>query len=206
MSAKKPKIGSIRWHEQKLKEKREKARLRGKRNGFGKKKGDNLYNNVENRKKPETRYRSRVEYDFLKYIRVVMRWATENHPELSRGQIELLLYLYTLGAFSQNQFNQYHRILGMYAAKTMDLLIDHGYIRMWRAKRGRVCALYVLTHKAKLMCNRMHKFCVGEEEMPESARFNNIAKGKADSPRINNYYMDIIKRMNKDKAPTDEEE
>ena len=44
----------------------------------------------------------------------------------------------------------------------------------------------------------MHKFLTGETKIPEGELVNPIAVNEA-GHRINNYYMDVIKKMNKDK-------
>lgn len=200
-------IGSIKWHEEKIAEKRAKKAKAGKVGS--KARNDKHFNFKEGygntfktpRKNPKPRYRSRVEYDFLKYIRIIFKWATDNYPELNRPQIEFLLYLYALGAFSRKQFDDYHKVIGLYSVKTLKKFEDEGWITKWRVRKGKSHALYVLTHKAKLMCNKMHKFAAGTEEIPMNEVSNNMMR--EDSPRINKYYLDIIKKMNKDKAEED---
>lgn len=158
------------------------------------------YNNTAktNIPKPKPRYRSRIEFDFLKYIRVVFKWAVDNYPDLTRPEVELLLYLYGVGAFSRKQFNDFHKLLGLYSIKTLRKFEDGGWIKLWRARKGREYALYTLTHKAKIMCSQMHKYSCGLEDIPLTVPANQMAR--KDAPRINNYYLDMIKRMNKDKA------
>lgn len=143
-----------------------------------------------------------MDYDFLKYIRIVFRWAQENYPDLSRSDIEFLLYLYGMGAFTKKDFNDYHKTIGMYSLKLLDRYQKDGYVVMWRPKKGSVHALYVLSNKAKIMCNKMHKFACGVDEIPLSSETNNM--GKKDNPRINRYFLDIIKKMNEDRAPKSE--
>lgn len=196
------KIGTIAWHKQQIEKIRsthsEKAKKQHKEKREKIKEG---YGNTLkiSTKEPKPRYRSRVEYDFLKYIRVVFKWAVDNNPDLSRPQIELLLYLYGLGAFSRKQFNDYHKLVGMYAIKTMKQFEEDGWIKLWRRKKGKDHALYTLTQKGKIMCNKMHRYACGVDEMTENPVSNKIAR--KDAPRINTYYLDMIKRMNKDKAP-----
>lgn len=198
------KVGSLTWHRQQVAklEKEREIKLRKKR---AKKVGykDGYGNTIKvNTKIPYPRYRSRIEYDFLKYIRVVFKWVADNYPELNRPEVELLLYLYGTGAFSRKQFNDYHKLLGLYSVKTLRKFEKEGWIRLWRTRNGKTHALYTLTHKAKIMCNKMHRFAAGVEEIPDNPVSNAMAR--EDAPRINNYYLDIIKRMNKDKAPTEE--
>ena len=200
----KHRTGTIKYHQKKIDEIRKKRSEAGKKGaekrieGLPKPKKGYHKNQKKNTKKPKTRYRSFIEYDFLKYIRVVFKWATDNYPDLNRPRIEFLLYLYGTGAFSKRQFHDYHKLLGMYHNKELDNLIDLGYVKVWRPKKGKEHALYTLTQKAKIMCAKMHKFSCGDSQIPLSEVSNDMMKeGK---PRINRYYLDMIKKMNKDKA------
>jgi hypothetical protein len=201
------KQGTIKWHELQIK------KLRGSRSKAGKAGakarvekhfshkegyGNNLKKNTT---PPPTKYRSRVEYDFLKYIRLAFKWAQENYG-LSRPQVELLLFLYGTGAFSKKQFTDYHKTVGMYADKRMTEFIEEGWVTVWRPanKAKKIHKLYVLTQKGKSMCGLMHKYCCGVAEIPMTSVSNLLVKNK-DDKRINGYYLDAIKRMNKDKAP-----
>lgn len=160
-------------------------------------------NNNTRNKSPKPRYRTSREYDFLQYIRVIMKWATVNN-DLVRGEVEILLFLYPKGAFSAKTFNDYHRTFGMYQRKLMAKFINEGWITLWRPKKGRQNALYTLTNKAKKLCDKMHKFSTGEEAIPETP-YNKLTKKGEDAPRIHTYYMDAIKRMNKNRNTEDME-
>ena len=154
-------------------------------------------------KKPYPRYRSRVEYDFLKYVRLVFKWAQENYG-LTRPRLELMLFLYGTGAFSKKQFSDYHKTVGMYGDKNLDALIEEGWVSVWRPAnpKERIHKLYTLSQKAKLMCNKMHKYSCGVEEIPLTPERNILVQNKEEK-RINGYYLDAIKRMNLDQAPTE---
>ncbi len=194
-----PKTGTIAWHKyhidrlRKLRSKAAKSRVYENKDVGTEK--ENVYKRVT--KKPNARYRSRIDYDFLMYIRVVFKWAVDNSG-LTRPNIELLLYLYGLGAFSKKQFHDFHKLIGMYQDKKLQDLIDQGWIKIYRVKKGREHGLYVLTQKGKRLCNSMHKYSAGLEEIPTIVQRNKMLRD--DAPRVNTYYMDIIKRMNKNKA------
>lgn len=156
------------------------------------------YNNVKVQVKyPKPRYRAKLKYDFLQYTRIVFKWATENY-NLRRPEIEMLLYLYPKGTFTQTEFTTFHKTIGMYQQKAFREIIAEGWILMWRPRRGHQSALYCLSDKAKRMCSRMHRICTGEEEIPTNPRANALASNN--DKRINGYYLDIIKKMNKDKG------
>lgn len=157
------------------------------------------YSYSKTRKKP--RHRSEREYDFLQYIRIVMRWATA-HTGLNRQEIELLLYLYPKGAFTKNEFFVFHRTISMYQDKTFDKLMEEGWMKMWRPKKGKESALFCLTTKAKIVCSKMHQFCVGDKEIAVKTRTNPLVNSKV---RMDSYYMDMIVSMNKRKKEETEE-
>ncbi len=76
-------------------------------------------------------------------------------------------------------------------------------VRSFRgASRGKA-EIFILTDKAKMMCDRMHKMLIGDEDIPTNARYNKLAE--SGGKRINNYYMDIIKKMNKENKGRGEE-
>ena len=175
-------MGSIAWHEQKI------AEIRGRNRGKGAKKKE---------RKVPNRGRVTVKYDFLKYIRVVLKWATAN-SDLTRPQIELMLYLYCEGVFSKRQYHDYHKIIGMYEQKTLDILTEKGWVTLFKPanKDTKEPDLYTLTHSSKKFCAKIHRLCCGVEEIPTEARHNKLAEkgGK----RIDDYYMHMIKKMNGD--------
>jgi hypothetical protein len=196
------KVGSKSWHEAKIREIEAASRKGGTKTGKKKKEAASkkLVTLKVVNKKPQPRYRSRVEYDFLMYSRIIFKWATENNPDLTRGEIEFLLYLYGVGAFTKSQFHDYHRLIGLYSLKSLQKFQDDGWIKLWRPKSGKETAIYVLTNKSKILCGKMHKFACGVEEIPTDPKVNKVAE--TEEKRINNYYLDAIKKMNKNKAPT----
>lgn len=185
MEEKKLRQGTIAWHEAQIEKIR--SRSRGK-------------NQKKDKEPIPNRGKVSIKYDFLKYIRVVMKWAVENST-LTRPQIELILYLYGMGTFSKKQFQEYHKTVGMYEQKTLDHLTEEGWIILWRPanKKKKEHALYTISHSGKLFCTRVHKICCGLEEITTDPKYNKLASNK--DKRINSYYMDIIKKMNLDKAP-----
>lgn len=204
-----PKMGTIAWHQyhiDRLSALRKEASSKAKKvdkNGLERSDYAKGYGNStpEKRKEPPLRYRSRVEYDFLKYIRVAFKWALDNHPNLTRSQIELLLYLHCLGAFSRRQFDDYHKLIGIYSVKTLTQFMDEGYIKIWKTTDKKSGTLYAFTQKSRSLCNKMHRYCCGVEDISLNPLNNQM--NRKDAPRINSYYLDIIKKMNKDKADLD---
>ena len=164
-------------------------------------KGRRVVNNVRTKKpRPLPQYNSVRDYDFLQYVRVVFKWALQNHQDLNRGKLELLLYLYPKGAFTSSQFHKYHKLIGLYQHKTLAEFIDNEYIQVWRLPKRGEAKLYSLTGKAKKLCDMMHKYCTGDENLPMDET-NDLVTDK--TKRINKYYMNMIVDMNKRRKATD---
>lgn len=141
--------------------------------------------------------RSHRDYDFLKNIRIVYRWALANN-DLNRGELDLLLFLYPEGAFTKRRFGDVHKIISIYQQKTLDKFLDEGWIVIWRPQKGRTNALYTLSSKAKNLCSRMHKILLGEIEISENPKYNVLAKGsEATGVKMDDYFFNAVKEMNK---------
>lgn len=151
---------------------------------------------ITKKKRPLPQHNSVRDYDFLQYIRVVFKWALKNHPELNRTKLEMLLYLYPRGAFTYSKFHIYYKTIGLYQSKALAEFIEDGYIKVWQKKSGNKARLFALTTKAKDLCDEMHKYCTGDLKM-SLEEDNAIIADK--ETRINQYYANMIKDMNKRK-------
>jgi len=151
------------------------------------------------RKKPLPLHTSVRDYDFLENIRVVYKHMQANYPDLNRGRLEMLLYLYPKGVFSFSEFHRYYKLVGLFQKGALKKYIENGYIFVWREKKHNVIQLYALTNKAKAMCDDMHKFCTGEKEIPSKKSNNKLFTETG--VRIDGYYSDMIKVINKRNKP-----
>ena len=196
------KIGTIKWHEEKIAQirathsKKAKARHAAKR---ARQEGEDKYNRNKYKLKKPPKYKSRIEYDFLRYIKIIFRWATDNHPELSRSDVEILLYLYGMGAFSRKQFKDFHDLFAFSRkARSFTRFVKDGWIRLWRPRVSKEeVALYILTTKATYLCSRMHKYACGDLEIPENYNANKMYA--TNKPKINQLYTKMLERMNKER-------
>lgn len=139
---------------------------------------------------PKDNIDSGVRYDFLQYIRVIFKWACA-HYEITRPHLELMLGLYPIGMFTKNKFSILCRNIDMNPSRLMNNLIDIGLIEIWRPGTKKQAGLYRLSSKSKEMCDKVHRICVGEIQIPKS---NVLSKS---SRSIDKRYMDVIKTMNK---------
>jgi len=136
-----------------------------------------------------------VTYDFLQYMRIVRRWARTS-GDILPNDLDMLLYVYPKGFFTKRQFYDYHRIIGIYQDITFTRMRKEGWITLWRTYRGgkkKEAALYTVTNKGKQLCNKMHKMCLGEIEIPTTQ----ISKNE--DTRQHGYILNAIKKINKER-------
>ena len=140
--------------------------------------------------------RGELKVDFLKYYRLVSRWATKNN-ELNVADLELLFYLDPILYFTLDDF------------KTGTLFYSWDNERFYRLQRdGWIEKVhkgigrrgdhnkYKVSSKGKLLIKRIYRILIGEEDLPSSARRNAIMKRDT---YINKVYSQAIKNFNKQK-------
>jgi len=153
-----------------------------------------VYNYVRVKEQPEkSRFVSNIQYDFLTNIKVVFKWAMENY-DLTRSEVEVMLYLYGQGVFSMQQARSAVKLYDIQSSLHFYRFVKEGWFLKWRDKTGKDSPLYTLSNKGKMMCAKMHKFCTGTEKIPVSDRSNKMAIN-ADTGNAKTY-MDMIRRMN----------
>lgn len=144
-------------------------------------------------KQPEP-YNQNVKYDFLQFLRPVMRWAVKE-TGLPRHHVEGLLYLYPRGTFSKSEFVSFYRIISMYQHSKLLELIQKGFIVEWRPRKGRgQPALYVLSNKAKNIIALMHEYMTGDKQLPTGKSIL-----LSDGTRQSKYYIDVFKKINSER-------
>ena len=109
-----------------------------------------------------------MKYEFLKHWRVV-RYLIKQQYNISQEELELLLFLYSEGRFTKDDFEWYSAIVP-WNPKRFKKLKDEGWIKSWGSNYKKRRAVYCLTHKAKLMCSRVYRLLLEEEAFPMSER------------------------------------
>ncbi len=140
--------------------------------------------------------RGELKVDFLKYYRLISRWATKNN-DLSVADLELLFYLDPIMYFTIDDF------------KTGTLFYSWDKERFYRLQRnGWIDKTYFgggrrgdhnkykVSQKGKLLINKIYRILIGEEDLPSSAKRNSIMKRKT---YIDKVYSQAIKEFNKQK-------
>ena len=135
--------------------------------------------------------RGEVKVDFLKYYRLVSRWACKTQ-ELQIADLELLFYLDPILYFTIDDFKEGT----LYYAWDKDRfwrLTREGWIQRSAGREGGKFK-YKVSQKGKLLIRRIYKMLIGEEDIPETAKRNKIMKRSSYSDKV---YSQAIKAFNK---------
>ena len=140
--------------------------------------------------------RGELKVDFLKYYRLVSRWAAKNN-NLSVADLELLFYLDPIKYFTIDDF------------KTGTLFYTWDKDRFYRLQKNNWIDKthnafgkkgdhnkYKISRKGKMLINKIYRILVGQEDLPSSARRNKIMKRDT---YIDKVYSQAIKEFNKQK-------
>jgi|TARA_R110000822_G_scaffold103682_1_gene230369 hypothetical protein len=140
--------------------------------------------------------RGELKVDFLKYYRLVSRWAAKNN-DLSVADLELLFYLDPIVYFTIEDF------------KTGTLFYTWDKDRFYRLQKNDWIDKthnafgkkgdhnkYKISRKGKMLINKIYRILVGQEDLPSSARRNKIMKR---GTYIDKVYSQAIKEFNKKK-------
>lgn len=140
--------------------------------------------------------RGEIKIDFLKYYRLVSRWACKIN-ELSQADLELLFYLDPIKLFTIQDF-QDGTLYYSWDKKRFYRLQSQGWLEKVHIGNGRLGDhnKYKVSSKGKRLIRRIYKILCGMEDLPESARRNQIMKGDS---YIDKVYRNAIRKMNRDK-------
>ena len=130
--------------------------------------------------------------DYMKYWRVI-RYFFKIKYNISTGDLEMMLFLYSERYFSKEKFNEFDELLSWDTAR-FDNLLKNGWIGVFRKNRGKHKTLYELSYKTRKMLSSLYKKLNGEE-IPESLTSNPLLyKNVSYSDKI---YRNMILEMNK---------
>ena len=137
------------------------------------------------------------ELNLLKHYRIIRKWASKA-SDIKEADLELLIYLEATSKFTKQDFKT-----GTHAYswdnRRWNRLLKEGWIVVWR-KRNRTTQkyhIYEVSFKCKQLISRMYRIMLGEEDIPESTRFNHIMKKDSYS---NSVLSTSITNLNKDKT------
>ena len=132
--------------------------------------------------------------DYLKYWKVVKQWAKVKY-DVGTADIEMMLFLYSEGLFTQKQFEEYNEIMSWDKNRFHNLLKDK-WIIVWRKRKGREGTLYELGFRGKRLCASIYKKLNMEETVSEDRRRNPIFDPNA--TYSHKVYRKISKKMNQE--------
>ena len=140
--------------------------------------------------------RGELKVDFLKYYRLISRWATKNN-NLNVADLELLFYLDPIIYFTIDDFKD-GTLFYSWDKDRFYRLQREGWIDKTHFGGGRRGDhnKYRVTQKGKRLINKIYRILIGEEELPFSAKRNTIMKRKT---YIDKVYSQAIKKFNKQK-------
>tara|TARA_B100001094_G_C18088033_1_gene748837 strand:- start:234 stop:680 length:447 start_codon:yes stop_codon:yes gene_type:complete len=140
--------------------------------------------------------RGEVKVDFLKYYRLVSRWACRNN-DLSVADLELLFYLDPIIYFTIEDFKT-GTLFYTWDKERFYRLQKQEWINKSHSGGGRRGDhnKYKVSQKGKLLINRIYRILINEEELPTSAKRNKIMKRET---YIDKVYSEAIKKFNKQK-------
>ena len=140
--------------------------------------------------------RGELKVDFLKYYRLVSRWAAKNN-NLNVADLELLFYLDPILYFTINDFKD-GTLFYSWDKERFYRLQREGWIDKSHSGGGRRGDhnKYKVSQKGKLLINKIYRILIDKEDLPSSAKRNSIMKRKT---YIDKVYSQAIKKFNKQK-------
>ena len=130
--------------------------------------------------------------DYMKYWRVIRRWALSKY-DLALPELEMLLFLYSESYFSKETFDEYNQLISWNKKRFSNLLRD-GWIVVWRKSRRNEKTLYEISYKSRRMVLTIYKKLNGQE-FAETYPANPMFKVSA--PYTDVVYRNYIKKINK---------
>jgi DNA-binding PadR family transcriptional regulator len=147
-------------------------------------------------KRSDFAQRGELKIDFLKYYRLVSRWAVQNN-ELSVADLELLFYLDPIVYFTIEDFKTGTLFYSWDKDRFYRLQKNQWIEKSWKGGgRKGDHNKYKVSQKGKLLIKRIYRILIGVEELPYSARRNKIMKRDT---YIDKVYSQAIKEFNKQK-------
>lgn len=140
--------------------------------------------------------RGELKVDFLKYYRLVSRWACKNY-DLGVADLELLFYLDPIKYFTIDDFKE-GTLYYSWDKERFYRLQRNEWIEKIHKGVGRRGDhnKYKVSQKGKLLINRIYRILINEEDLPESAKRNKIMKRER---YIDKVYSQAIKKFNNQK-------
>tara|TARA_R110000868_G_scaffold157445_3_gene384685 strand:+ start:1183 stop:1647 length:465 start_codon:yes stop_codon:yes gene_type:complete len=93
--------------------------------------------------------------DYLKYWRSIYHYTKVKH-NLTSGDIDMMLFLYSEPYFTVKKFEEFNRVLQLNRNR-LNKMVDAGWIDMFRKGKARYAARYQLSRKATAVVATMYR-------------------------------------------------
>jgi len=135
-----------------------------------------------------------MKHNFMKNWRVV-KYIIKKQYDIGVVDLELLIFLYSEGRFTKDDFEWYKQIVP-WDNQRFTRLMKEGWVKKWGQNYKHRRAVYELTHRGKTMVARVYRLLLEEERFPDSTA-TSINKKKT---YTNNRYRKAIRDLNKDRS------
>ena len=132
-----------------------------------------------------------MDNDYLKYWRVVKYYVKVKYG-LTKGELEMLLFLKSEGYFSKDKFKEFDALMS-WNVNRFDKMLRDGWVENFRKGGGRLKTLYQLSPKAKNLVELVYKKLNGEEVAATNSSNPMFLKNV---PYTHKVYRNFIKSMN----------
>jgi len=133
-----------------------------------------------------------MQKDYLKFWRVI-RYFVKAKYEVSTGDLDVLLFLYSEKYFGKEKFQEFDELLS-WDKNRFDQLLKNGWIEVFRKRVGKNKTLYSLSFKANRMIHSIYEKLNGAA-IPESSTSNPMFKSNVSY--TDKVYRNMIVEMNK---------
>ena len=133
-----------------------------------------------------------MQKDYLKFWRVI-RYFVKAKYEISTGDLDVLLFLYSEKYFGKEKFQEFDELLS-WDKNRFDQLLKNGWIEVFRKRVGKNKTLYSLSFKANRMIHSIYEKLNGAA-IPESSTSNPMFKSNVSY--TDKVYRNMIVEMNK---------
>jgi len=93
--------------------------------------------------------------DYLKYWRSIYHYTKVKH-NLTSGDIDMMLFLYSEPYFTVKKFEEFNRVLQLNRNR-LNKMVDAGWIDIFRKGKARYAARYQLSRKATAVVATMYR-------------------------------------------------
>jgi hypothetical protein len=119
-------------------------------------------------------------YNFLEYIFIVRVYIQKKY-DIQWRTLEFLFFLYAKQFFTYQDFNRYP---APYDSKRIRRMIEIGYVKIFKERKGKSKQVYCLTTLGKRIVSLFYEHLSGERSIPATRSNNPILARKPKTKRV----------------------